>query len=428
MAVHGRPRAAGPRGSRRPGARTRPCTRFRGTRLAEPLRFARRSGRCGAEGDRLARSLGKDTRGEPSEEGEPHDEGPWSSRCADRASRLGRRRARLGRRGLNAYRANAKGLKQLRELKKLGFDLTEGKRRKGVEIVATKAQIRKLRRAGIKAKLIRTRRGRTALKVERRAGGRRLSGVASRTRAPTSPCRAPRATPRRTQDSDRADRASEEPGHREARDDRPLAARAADLRDQGHEERQEDGRTAAGRRSSTRPSSTRASGSRARPSGARCALFVDNYGKTGTAKGTDGQPIDGRLLEGADQAREQARAVVHPDRQPRRLRLHVRPGEPAVAQEPARQQRRRPDHRRRRRGPEPELPDALELRRRGLEHRHVVRDLPRHGPGLRAGDAGVPVADEPGPLRLQQERPHGGTADPVAVRLAGGHASPPTSR
>src|SRR6185312_13377048 len=75
--------------------------------------------------------------------------------------------------GLNAYRANAKGLKQLTELKKLGFDLTEGKRRKGLEIVATKAQIRKLRRAGVKATLIRNKRGRTALKVSaaQAAGG-----------------------------------------------------------------------------------------------------------------------------------------------------------------------------------------------------------------------------------------------------------------
>src|SRR3954466_1078571 len=67
--------------------------------------------------------------------------------------------------GLNAYKANAKGLKQLRELKRLGFDMSEGKRRKGVEIIATKAQIRKLRRAGVRTKLIRTKRGRTALKA-----------------------------------------------------------------------------------------------------------------------------------------------------------------------------------------------------------------------------------------------------------------------
>jgi len=75
--------------------------------------------------------------------------------------------------GLNAYRAKAKSVKQLRELKRLGFDLTEGKRRKGVEIIATKAQVRKLRRAGVKTKLIRTKSGRTALKAaaSQAAGG-----------------------------------------------------------------------------------------------------------------------------------------------------------------------------------------------------------------------------------------------------------------
>ena len=64
--------------------------------------------------------------------------------------------------GLNAYKAKARGAKQLRELKKLGFDVTEGQRRRGIEIVATKAQIRKLRKTGIRAKLLRDRRGRTA--------------------------------------------------------------------------------------------------------------------------------------------------------------------------------------------------------------------------------------------------------------------------
>ncbi len=41
----------------------------------------------------------------------------------------------------------------------------------------------------------------------------------------------------------------------------------------------------------------------------------------------------------------QHRAVVRARRQPRRLRLHVHRGAEALAQEPSRQQRRRPDHR-----------------------------------------------------------------------------------
>jgi hypothetical protein len=64
--------------------------------------------------------------------------------------------------GLNAYKAKARGAAQLRELKRQGFDIAEGQRRGGIEIVATKRQIAKLRRVGITAKLIRDRRGRTA--------------------------------------------------------------------------------------------------------------------------------------------------------------------------------------------------------------------------------------------------------------------------
>ena len=51
--------------------------------------------------------------------------------------------------GLNAYKAKARGAAELRELKRQGFDLTEGQRRGGIEIIATKQQVAKLRRAGI---------------------------------------------------------------------------------------------------------------------------------------------------------------------------------------------------------------------------------------------------------------------------------------
>ena len=89
----------------------------------------------------------------------------------------------------------------------------------------------------------------------------------------------------------------------------------------------------------------------------------------------------------ARKLRRAARALVPAGRQPRRLPVHVRPRAP-VAQEPARQQRRRPDHQPRRRRHQPQLPRALELRRRGVEHRDLLRHLPRHRAGLRARDAG----------------------------------------
>src|SRR5687768_13367885 len=67
--------------------------------------------------------------------------------------------------GLNAYKAKARGAGEIRELKRQGFDITEGQRKRGIEIVATKRQIAKLRRAGISTKLLRNKRGRTAQRV-----------------------------------------------------------------------------------------------------------------------------------------------------------------------------------------------------------------------------------------------------------------------
>ena len=62
--------------------------------------------------------------------------------------------------------------------------------------------------------------------------------------------------------------------------------------------------------------------------------------------------------------------------QPRRLPVHVRP-RAAVAEEPARQRRRRPDHARRRRRPEPQLPRALGYDEEGSSSQTVERHVPR---------------------------------------------------
>ncbi len=71
--------------------------------------------------------------------------------------------------------------------------------------------------------------------------------------------------------------------------------------------------------------------------------------------------------------------------EPRRLPVQPRRRAP-VAQEPARQQRRRAGHRWRRRRPQPQLQRALGLRQRGLLARPGRRDLPRPLRGVRAGD------------------------------------------
>ena len=83
---------------------------------------------------------------------------------------------------------------------------------------------------------------------------------------------------------------------------------------------------------------------RPRRSAGSLHLFVENYGGTGPAVDERGRRAR-RRDEGRDHPdRQQQRAVVPPRRQPGRLRLHVHARQPPVAQEPARQQRRRPDH------------------------------------------------------------------------------------
>ena len=93
--------------------------------------------------------------------------------------------------------------------------------------------------------------------------------------------------------------------------------------------------------------------------------------------------------------------------------------EPPVAQEPARAERPAGHPGRRRRGPEPQLPDRVEVRQRGLGERSGRRHLPRPQPGLRARDAGDgrPAAEAPAPDADQL--PLGRAAAAVSVRLPG---------
>src|SRR4051795_12112674 len=193
--------------------------------------------------------------------------------------------------GLNAYKANAKGLKQLRELKKLGFDLTEGKRRKGVEIVATKAQVRKLRRAGIKTKLIRTKRGRTALKASaaQAAGGYQVWRPYARTDVALSNASGNPTTNIRTQ-IERI--AQQNPGIVK------LETIGHSLRGQPiygikvtkNARQTTDGSRPAVLYSAVQHAREWLAGETERRT---LRMFVDNYGKSGPAVGTDGQPLAG---------------------------------------------------------------------------------------------------------------------------------------
>ena len=185
-------------------------------------------------------------------------------------------------------------------------------------------------------------------------------------------------------------------------DDGPRHRRA-----QGHAQRAQDDGRQRGRPCSTTPCSTRASGWPARRAAARSTYFVDNYGK--------------RRARHA--ARRHARAVVRVRRQPGRLRVHVHARQPPVAQEHGRQRRRRRP-RRADDGVDPNrnFPVNWGLDDEGSSPRPDVRDLPRPGAGLRAGDPGDAAAVGPRRLRVPEERPHGGRAAAVSAGLAAVHA------
>ena len=119
------------------------------------------------------------------------------------------------------------------------------------------------------------------------------------------------------------------------------------------------------------------------------------------------------------------------DPEPRRLPVHVRPaGGPALAEDPPRQRPRRrrpgdtrqPDHAARRRGRQPELPRALEVRRRGVRLARLGRDLPRTLARLGAGDAGARRGARPRAARVPHQLPLVRGAPALPLRLPGEHA------
>jgi hypothetical protein len=193
--------------------------------------------------------------------------------------------------GLNAYKAKARGAKQLRELKRLGFDITEGQRRRGIEIVATRSQIAKLRKTGIRATLIRDRRGRTSRRVAaaQASDGWQVWRPYARTDVPVSGSAGNPTANIKAQLENLANR------------NRNITK----LITIGHSVRgvpiyamkvTKNARTVA---DGSRPAVLYSSLQHAREwlageTGRRTLrLFIDNYGRSGTAVGTDGQPVAG---------------------------------------------------------------------------------------------------------------------------------------
>jgi hypothetical protein len=193
--------------------------------------------------------------------------------------------------GLNAYKAKARGAAELRELKRQGFDLTEGQRRGGIEIIATKQQAAKLRRAGIATKLIRDRRGRTSRRAAaaQAAGGWTVWRPYARTDIAMSDAAGNPTVNLKTQMENLARRYSdiaklETIGH--TINGVPLYAMKVTKGARKHK----DGKRPAVLYSAVQHAREWLAGETERRT---LRLFLDNYGRNGTALGTDGKPVEG---------------------------------------------------------------------------------------------------------------------------------------
>ena len=193
--------------------------------------------------------------------------------------------------GLNAYLAKARGAAELRELKRQGFDITEGQRARGIEIIATSRQAKKLRRAGIATRLLRDRRGRTALRAgaAQAAGGWQVWRPYARTDIALSGAAGNPTLNIKTQLeklAKRYDDIAKLVTIGRTINGVPLYAMkvtkgARHLR---------DGKRPAVLYSAVQHAREWLAGETERRT---LRLFLDNYGRRGTALGTDGQPVEG---------------------------------------------------------------------------------------------------------------------------------------
>jgi Zinc carboxypeptidase len=212
------------------------------------------------------------------------------SRGADRARGACVHRHGYRRGGLNAYKVDT-GAKGLAELKRQGFDITEGHRRGGIEIVATREQVAKLRGKGLKAKLLRDRRGRTAKRAAaaQAADGWQVWRPYARTDVPVSDAAGNSTDNLVTQlrsIARRYDGITELVTIGQTLNGVPIYA----MRVTRNADRTPDGRRPAVLYSATQHAREWLAGETNRRT---LRLFVDNYGEQGAATGTDGQAVEG---------------------------------------------------------------------------------------------------------------------------------------
>ena len=193
--------------------------------------------------------------------------------------------------GLNAYSVKAGGAKELRALKHAGFDLTEAVHGKRTEIVATDGQVAKLRRAGLTATLVRDSKGRTAQKATAaaEAAGFEVWRPYARTDIAVSGAAGNPTQNIKTQMEDLAKQYPkiaklETIGH--SLNGLPIYA----MKVTNNAKSTKDGSRPAVLYSAVQHAREWLAGETERRT---LRLFLDNYEKTGTAVGTDGQPVDG---------------------------------------------------------------------------------------------------------------------------------------
>jgi hypothetical protein len=192
---------------------------------------------------------------------------------------------------LNAYRVKLTNARQLEVLRQRGFDVTEGQRAGGIEIVGTGKQIASLRRRGVQARLLRDRRGRTALRASaaQAVAGWQVWRPFARTDVALSDAAGNPTDNLKTQLEKLAKRYPgiaklETIGH--SINGLPIYA----MKVTKNARHVRDGRRPAVLYSATQHAREWLSTEVERRT---LRLFLDNYGRKGTAVGTDGQPVDG---------------------------------------------------------------------------------------------------------------------------------------
>ena len=193
--------------------------------------------------------------------------------------------------GLDAYTVKFHGAKQLDVLKRQGFDITEGIRGHRIQIVASDAQVARLERAGLTTEVVRDSHGRTAraAAAAAAAGGYEVWRPFARTDVQMSNGSGNPTTNIKTQMENLAHKYSkiaklETIGH--SLRGQPIYA----MKVTADATKVADNSRPAVLYSAVQHAREWLAGETERRT---LRLFLDNYGKSGTAVGTDGQPVAG---------------------------------------------------------------------------------------------------------------------------------------